>query len=184
MCNLLSGACRVDKLFARLELLLKPLLAALLGFITIGVFIEVVLRYMFAKSFLWGEELSLFAFIWCTFLGSAVCTWRHTHFSFEMVSMGLRPRAAGVQRLLVDLCMLAVTLVMVVAGWQYSNLSLKSMSPSLGITLFVPTIIIPVGGVLMTLVCLVDIVRDFHQIVTGERPVSTSGAAPPPDFAA
>ncbi len=174
----------MDKLFAWLELLVKPVLAALLGFITIGVFIEVVLRYVFAKSFLWGEELSLFAFIWCTFLGSAVCSWRHTHFSFEMVSMVLPPRAAGVQRLLVDLCVLSVTLVMVVAGWQYSNLSLKSMSPSLGITLFVPTIIIPVGGVLMTLVCLTDILRDFRQIVTGKRPATTSGAAPPLDSTA
>ncbi len=174
----------MDKLFAWLESLLKPVLAALLGFITIGVFIEVVLRYLFAKSFLWGEELSLFAFIWCTFLGSAVCSWRHTHFSFETISMVLPPRAAGVQRLLVDLCVLSVTLVMVVAGWQYSNLSLKSMSPSLGITLFVPTIVIPVGGVLMTLVCLTDILRDFRQIVTGKRPATTSGAAPPLDSTA
>ncbi len=174
----------MQRLFAHLELVLKPILAALLGFITIGVFIEVVLRYLFAKSFLWGEELSLFAFIWCTFLGSAVCSWRHTHFSFDMVSMVLRPRAAGVHRLVVDLCVLSVTLVMVVAGWQYSNLSLKSMSPSLGITLFVPTIIIPVGGALMTLVCLTDILRDFRQIVTGKRSATTSGAAPPLDSAA
>ncbi len=168
----------MERLFAQLEALVKPILAALLGFITIGVFIEVVLRYMFAKSFLWGEELSLFAFIWCSFLGAAVCSWRHTHFSFEMVSMVLPARAAGVQRLLVDFCVLAVTLVMVVAGWQYSNLSLKSLSPSLGITLFVPTIVIPVAGVLMTLVCLTDIVRDIRQIVTGKRPVSPSGAPP------
>ena len=174
----------MEKLFAWLEFFLKPILAALLGFITIGVFIEVVLRYVFAKSFLWGEELSLFAFIWCCFLGSAVCSWRHTHFSFEMFSMISHPRARGVQRLLVDLCMLVVTLVMVVAGWQYSSLSLKSLSPSLGITLFVPTIIIPVGGVLMTLVCLVDIVRDVRQIASGERPADASGAAPPLDSTA
>jgi len=96
----------------------------------------------------------------------------------------LHPSGAGVQRLLADLCVLAVTLVMVVAGWQYSNLSLKSLSPSLGITLFVPTIIIPVGGALMTLVCLTDILRDFRQIVTGKRPATTSGAAPPLDSTA
>jgi len=89
-----------------------------------------------------------------------------------------------VQRLVIDLCVLAVTLVMIVKGWQYSNLSLKSLSPALGITLFVPTIIIPVSGVLMTLVCLLDIVRDFHQIARGERPVDTSDAAPPIDFTA
>ena len=60
----------MEQVFARLERWLEPLLAALLAFITLGVFIQVVLRYLFATSFLWGEELSLFAFIWCVFLGS------------------------------------------------------------------------------------------------------------------
>ena len=172
----------MERLFARLEVWLKPILGSLLGFITIGVFIQVVLRYGFAKSFLWGEELSLFAFIWCVFLGTVVCSWRHTHFSFEMFpGGGLPPRAAGVQQLAIDLCVLAVTLVMVVTGWQFSDLSLKRLSPALGITLFVPTIVIPVSGVLMTLVCLMDILRDFRQIATGKRPATTSGAAPPID---
>jgi TRAP-type C4-dicarboxylate transport system permease small subunit len=158
----------VERLFDRLERWLGPVLAALLAFITIGVFIQVLLRYLFAMSFLWGEELSLFAFIWCIFLGTAICSSRHTHFSFDMFSQ-LRGRAGGVQRLLVDLCVLAVTVVLIVTGWQFSALSVARLSPALGITLFVPTIVIPVSGILMTLVCLVDIWRDCRQIVTGVR---------------
>jgi TRAP-type C4-dicarboxylate transport system permease small subunit len=163
----------VERFFDRLERWLGPVLAALLAFITIGVFIQVLLRYLFAMSFLWGEELSLFAFIWCIFLGTAICSSRHTHFSFDMFSE-LRGRAGGVQRLLVDLCVLAVTVVMIVTGWQFSALSVARLSPALGITLFVPTIVIPASGVLMTLVCLVDIWRDCRQIVTGVR----AGGAP------
>jgi TRAP-type transport system small permease protein len=172
----------VETLFNRLERWLEPVLGGLLAFITIGVFIQVVLRYVFAMSFLWGEELSLFAFIWCIFLGTAVCSWRRTHFSFDMFSEILNPRAAGVQRLVVDLCVLAVTVVMVATGWQFSNLSVARLSPALGITLFVPTIVIPVSGVLMTLVCLVDIVRDWRQIVTGQRPGPAPLPAPPTEF--
>ena len=87
----------MERFFDRLERWLGPVLAALLAFITIGVFIQVVLRYVFAMSFLWGEEMSLFAFIWCIFLGTAICSVRHSHFSFDMFH-GLRGRAAGVQR--------------------------------------------------------------------------------------
>jgi TRAP-type C4-dicarboxylate transport system permease small subunit len=159
----------LERFFTRLERVLEPVLAFLLAFITIGVFIQVVLRYVFAKSFLWGEELSLFAFIWCCFLGSAICSWRHTHFSFDMLDGLLGPRAEGVQRLIVDLCILTVTVVMVVTGWQFSQMSIARLSPALGITLLVPTIIIPVSGVLMSIVCLVDIWRDYRQIATGER---------------
>ena len=158
----------MERFFARLERALGPLLAALLAFITIGVFIQVVLRYVFALSFLWGEELSLFAFIWCVFLGSAVCSWRHTHFSFDLFSDTLTGRAAGVQRLAVDLCILAVTAVMVITGWQFSQMSIARLSPALGITLLVPTIVIPMSGVLMTLVLLIDIARDVRQIWTGQ----------------
>ena len=174
----------MEKLFGRLERWLGPVLGALLGFITIGVFIQVLLRYLFATSFLWGEELSLFAFIWCVFLGTVVCSWRRTHFSFDMFSEIVSPRVAGVQHLVVDLCVLAVTVVMVVTGWQYSVTSLKRLSPALGITLFVPTIVIPVSGVLMSLVCLMDIVRDWNQVLTGELPADVAGKQPPIDFSA
>ena len=172
----------MERLFDRLERVLGPVLAALLAFITIGVFIQVVLRYVFAMSFLWGEELSLFAFIWCIFLGTAICSVRHTHFSFDMFH-GLRGRPAGVQRLIVDLCVLVTTIVIMVTGWQFSELSVARLSPALGITLFVPTIVIPVSGVLMSIVCLMDIVRDCRQIATGESH-DPRDAPPPIDYSA
>lgn len=158
----------MERFFRRLERVLEPVLGGLLAFITVGVFIQVVLRYLFAQSFLWGEELSLFAFIWCVYLGTAVCTWRHTHFAFDVFSELLHGRAAGMQRLLVDLCILAVTVLMLVQGWKFSILSLQRMSPALGITLFVPTIVIPLSGALMTLVVLIDLWRDVEQIRTGK----------------
>ena len=158
----------MDRFFARLERLLEPVLFGLLAFITIGVFIQVVLRYVFAVSFLWGEELSLFAFIWCVFLGTAVCTWRHIHFSFDIFSELLTGRAAGVQRLLVDACILLATVIIAITGWQFSQMSIARLSPALGITLMVPTIVIPLSGALMTLVVLVDVVRDVRQIWTGQ----------------
>jgi TRAP-type C4-dicarboxylate transport system permease small subunit len=173
----------VERLFDRLERWLEPVLAGLLAFITIGVFIQVLLRYLFAMSFLWGEELSLFAFIWCIFLGTVICSSRHTHFSFDMFEK-LRGRPEGVKRLIVDLCVLAVTVVVVVTGWQFSQLSVKRLSPALGITLFVPTIVIPVSGVLMSLVCLMDIGRDCVQIATGRRPGGELSHAPAIDLSA
>ena len=160
----------MEALFARLERWLGPLLAALLAFITLGVFIQAVMRYLFAQSFLWGEELSLFAFIWCVYLGTAISSWRRTHFAFDLFSEVLSGRAAGVQRLVVDVCVLAVTLVMVVEGWKFSQLSLARMSPALGITLFVPTMAIPLSGALMLIVGLRDIARDLRSIWSGCTP--------------
>ena len=97
-----------------------PLLAFLLAFITIGVFVQVVMRYVFSMSFLWGEELSLFAFIWSVFLGAAVGVRRRIHLGFDFLPELLTGRWADAQRLLIDLSILAVAVLLLVEGWTFS----------------------------------------------------------------
>lgn len=157
----------MERYLVRLEQWLLPLLALLLAFITIGVFLQIVLRYGFDTSFLWGEELSLFAFTWCIYLGAAICVRRRTHFAFDFLASLLSGRAAAVQRLLVDLIVIAVAAVLVADGWTYAQLSVQRLSPALGITLFIPTIIIPVSGALMILAVIPDAVRDCRLLLTG-----------------
>ena len=157
----------MDRYLARVEQWLLPLLAALLGFITVGVFFQIVLRYVFDTSFLWGEELSLFAFIWCVYLGAAIGVRRSNHFAFDFLAERLTGRAAGVQRLLVDLAILGVAAVLVIEGWTYSQLCIQRLSPALGITLFIPTIVIPLSGVLMVAAAGTDVIRDCRRVWTG-----------------
>jgi TRAP-type C4-dicarboxylate transport system permease small subunit len=57
----------------------------------------------------------------------------------------------------------------VVDGWTYAQLSVQRLSPALGITLFVPTIIIPVSGALMVLAVVPDVIRDCRLILTGHN---------------
>ncbi|HEX2116001.1 MAG TPA: TRAP transporter small permease [Alphaproteobacteria bacterium] len=158
----------MDRLLARIERWLLPLLAGLLAFITVGVFVQVVLRYAFATSFLWGEELSLFAFIWCIFLGAAICVRRRQHFAFDLPPDFLGPRAARIQRLLIDLLVLAAALLLLIEGWTFSQLSIQRLSPALGITLLIPTLVIPLSGAFMVLILVVDLARDLRDIWTAE----------------
>jgi TRAP-type transport system small permease protein len=144
-----------------------PLLAFLLAFITIGVFIVVVMRYGFSASFLWGEELSIFAFIWCVFLGAVVGVRRHIHLGFDFLSQYLTGRWLGLQKLLIDLSILAVALLLLVEGWTFSELSVRRFSPALGISLFIPTLVIPITGALMILAVLGDLARDLRHAITG-----------------
>ena len=157
----------MERYLVRLEQWLLPLLALLLGFITAGVFLQIVLRYGFDTSFLWAEELSLFAFTWCIYLGAAICVRRRTHFAFDFLADLLSGRAAAIQRLLVDLITIGIAAVLVVDGWTYAQLSIQRLSPALGISLFVPTIIIPVSGALMILAVIPDAVRDCRLLLTG-----------------
>ena len=142
-----------------------PLLAFLLAFITIGVFIQVVMRYVFSMSFLWGEELSLFAFIWSVFLGAAVGVRRRIHLGFDFLPDLLTGRLADAQRVVIDLSILIVGLLLLIEGWRFSELSIRRLSPALGISLFVPTLVIPLSGALMLLVVLRDLARDLRKLL-------------------
>ena len=157
----------MERALVRLEQGLLPVLAVLLGFITAGVFFQIVLRYVFDTSFLWGEELSLFAFIWCVYLGAAICVRRRTHFAFDFLAERLTGRAAAVQRLVVDLLVFGVAAVLVSEGWAYSQLCLQRLSPALGITLFIPTIVIPFSGALMVVASGMEVLRDCRRLWTG-----------------
>jgi TRAP-type C4-dicarboxylate transport system permease small subunit len=142
-----------------------PLLACLLAFITVGVFIQVVMRYVFATSFLWGEELSLFAFIWSVFLGAVVGVRRKIHLGFDFLPELLTGRWAMAQRLVINLSILAVALLLLLEGWTFALLSVQRLSPALGISLFVPTLVIPISGGLMSLIALRDLAQDVRQLV-------------------
>jgi TRAP-type C4-dicarboxylate transport system permease small subunit len=155
----------MEQFLERFERILRLLLAGLLAFITIGVFIQVCMRYFFSLSFLWGEELSLFAFIWCVFLGAAIAVRRRVHFSFDFLASLLPGRAAAAQQLLVNLIVLGLAIVMMVQGYEFSILSLRRFSPALGITLFIPTLIIPVSAAYMILAAGRDVVRCSRQII-------------------
>jgi TRAP-type transport system small permease protein len=156
---------RVDRTLEAIEQwIIIPLLACLLAFITVGVFIQVVMRYVFATSFLWGEELSLFAFIWSVFLGAVVGVRRRIHLGFDFLPELLTGRWAVAQRLVINLSILAVALLLLLEGWTFALLSVQRLSPALGISLFVPTLVIPISGGLMSLIALRDLAQDVRQL--------------------
>jgi TRAP-type transport system small permease protein len=160
----------LDRVLDRIEQWLLPLLALLLAVITAGVFVQVVLRYAFSTAFLWGEELSLFAFIWCVFLGAAIGVRRGIHLGFDFLGEMLTGRAAALQRVLVDLLILATAILLLVEGWTFAELSLKRLSPALGITLFIPTIVIPLSGALMLAFIAAALMRDLQALRAPRKP--------------
>ena len=58
----------------------------LLVAITILLFLQTVLRYLFAMPLGWSEEAARFGLIWLTFLGAAVCSKRHVHSRFAVLA--------------------------------------------------------------------------------------------------
>ena len=146
---------------------ITPILAVLLAFITAGVFLQVVLRYGFNATFLWAEEMALFAFIWSVFLGAAVGVRRGIHLAFDFIPLLVTGRAAGIHRFVINLTIFGVSLLLIIEGWAFAQLNVQRFSPAIGISLFIPTLVIPISGLLMLLAVVDDLAEDFRHISSG-----------------
>jgi TRAP-type C4-dicarboxylate transport system permease small subunit len=100
----------------RLDRLVLLVGAAALGLLALLIFAQVVLRYLFAITPVWSEELGRYLLIWAVLAGSAVSVRGARHIRVEFL-VDLLP--AGVRRawyLLLDLVILALFLLLVATG--------------------------------------------------------------------
>lgn len=60
---------KIDTLTKVIEILV----AALMVFVTLLTFVQVIRRTLFSSVFPWAEELAIYSMIWITFLGAVLC---------------------------------------------------------------------------------------------------------------
>ena len=140
---------------------------ALAGMV-IAVFVNVVLRYVFATSIVSYEEISRLLFVWLVAVGAIVTAFEGKHLGFDMltsrVSGATKKVLFWISQFLVAVCMV----LLLVGSWEQVKAGMDSYSTVLGYPLALgaaATLVLAVG----LLVCVVvDLLR-------GEPPV-TEGA--------
>jgi len=79
------------------------LLLWLYSFIVIVIFVEVVRRFVFAYSSLWGEETARFAFIYLVWIGASAAVKERAHIRIDVLVHYLPPRGAAIFYIFGDL---------------------------------------------------------------------------------
>lgn len=130
----------IDLFFKLLEVILVLLLAGM----TMMVFANVVLRYVFSSGFDVSEELSRFFFVWLIFTGAVVAMRNHAHMGFDLLLSASGP---GVRRVLLFISngLIAFVCWLLLDGtWEQSGVTATDRSPVTGISMiFVFGIVIP-----------------------------------------
>ncbi|QNP48933.1 TRAP transporter small permease [Diaphorobacter aerolatus] len=134
------------------------MVAALAGMV-IAVFVNVVLRYVFATSIVSYEEISRLLFVWLVAVGAIVTAFEGKHLGFDMLTSRLKgtPRKVlfWISQLLVAGCMV----LLLVGSWEQVKAGMDSYSTVLGYPLAMAaaaTLVLAVG----LLVCVaVDLRR-------------------------
>ena len=119
----------------RLVRLLEYICTALYILMTLLLFTQVVLRYIFAQSLFWAEEASRFSMVWLIFLGAviAACQGAHTRIGFFVELL------PGVPRRFVEGCAMLLCAVTCGAiawyGITIVKVAMLATSPAMGLPL-------------------------------------------------
>lgn len=117
------------------EYLEMSICVGLMSAMTIIIFIQVVMRYVFQNSLSWSEELARYLFIWLVYIGISYGCKIMKHIKIDAALRLFPKKVRPYIVILGDLCVLTFTVYIVVTGYQFLGFqsSMGKVSPALKI---------------------------------------------------
>lgn len=149
----------LDKMFAFIEGSCKIAMIVQI----ISVTIVVIGRQLFNKTPAWGEELTLFALVWMSLVGSVVLLREHGHISVTVFDKNLPPRIIKILDFLSYLFLSFFSITMIIYGTKLLDITSRNVMPALGIKSSWMYLSIPVSSAMMLIVIAEQIYNLFTQ---------------------
>lgn len=97
----------------------ETLIALILGLMTVITFINVVLRYLFNSSLIWGLETTLILFAWLVLLGMSYAVKVTAHLGVDAIINMLRPGPRKAMALLAAALCIFYAFLLLKGSWDY-----------------------------------------------------------------
>ena len=161
---------RVNRLTAFLMKVALWLAIALCIAMTVSTLGQVFCRFTQLFLFESSEEIARFSMCWLAMLGSAVALRQGRHLGVRVLVDRL-PHGVYDKWLapLIQLVMLAFFLLVVVKGWNFAMRGAYQVSPALMTPMMYPYLCLPVGGALMALSVIADMLQDRFPTEAGSN---------------
>ena len=130
---------------------------------TLVVFAQVVMRYVFWSPFIWAEELARYLLVWISCLGAAYGLRQGAHIAvvFLYNFFGLRTRFG--LTLFIHLTVVGFFMVCCLAGFEIAAAQWNQISPGLQLPMTWAYLSVPVGFAIMTLFTIELLITDFKR---------------------
>lgn len=117
------------------EYLEEILCVILMSIMTVIIFVQVVMRYVFHNSLAWSEELARYCFIWLVYLGISYGCKIMKHIKIDAALKIFPEKIRPYIVILGDLCVLTFSIYIVLTGCQFLifQSSMGKVSPALQI---------------------------------------------------
>jgi TRAP-type transport system small permease protein len=171
---MIEMASRMPSLWRRVTAgyakLLEFLLATCVGIIIIPVTLQIISRYTaLIPSYIWTEEMARFLFVWTIMIGAMVGVREAQHFEVDLWPV-LSRRAEAAVRITARLGVLALAVVFVVAGIEFTQFAWNRTSELADLPLWLIHVAWPVAGVTWIIFAGEQIVDEARVLFKGETP--------------
>ncbi len=145
----------IERIFERLMREIERVLSAAFVFAVCLNFVNVIGRYVFARTLAWGDEVQVYIMLAMTFLGAAVVTWRNLHLRMDMLAKSMPGR---VRALLVAVELLVILvlagLVLVQSTLYAGRIFSIAQTSDIGTPMWIPHSVVALGFGLIAAVTL------------------------------
>jgi TRAP-type C4-dicarboxylate transport system permease small subunit len=148
------------------------LLLVFYTFIVMAIFIEVLRRFVFLYSSVWGEETARYAFIYLVWIGASAAVRERAHIRIDVITHYLPPRGVAAIYLFGDLVTVALACLAIYWSMDPVLVSYKfgNVTDGLRIIRVWFLIAVPIGFSMMMVRLIQSIHRDIGDLRAG-RPV-------------
>jgi len=112
---------------------------------------QILFRYVFEISAPWTEEAARYLMIWMALLASGLAFKNGEHFNIDFLTHRMGPRLRLSLNLWVSLIGGLFILSLILWGIPFAKLGFFTIAPGLQVSMFLPYLAVPVGGLLMLL---------------------------------
>jgi C4-dicarboxylate transporter, DctQ subunit len=132
-------------------------------FTSLLVFVQVVLRYLFNYSLSWSEEAARYLIVWFIFIGSSIAVREKAHATMDALVTILPAKGKRIFAILSNLIAMVFCLILMWSGIKTVEgvVAFGSVTPAIGMPMYLPYLAIPVGAGLMFIrflqLCIHDI---------------------------
>ncbi len=142
----------------KLMTLLDHTACVLLAFITTFAFINVLLRYVFAKPISWNEEMSVLGLAWMVYLSQGLLETDNDQLRMTALYRAMGWKIRPIVNALRSALTIGISGYLLYAGVKltYRNYSMETVTQSLGIPLWIAFVSVPLAFACIILVRAID----------------------------
>lgn len=136
-------------------------LMAMLAVMTAIIFWQVFSRFVVGSSLAWSEELSRFLMIFMIFIGASLALRGNELISVELLLEKLAGTPRKVLVIIIQLVSIVFFIILIKYGYAMAESFSNQKAPSLGVSMKVIYLSLPLGGVLMLINSIACMIEEF-----------------------